>query len=207
MTRKNHDQMYVISSDSPLLADDETYLEHYGVKGMKWGVRKAVRKVRKNERLRQKAQKYDTKADMDEHLHPKRRFGNSNGKLGDDILDYGQQRNAIKMREKANAIERKNNRTRDGETIVKANARRAKANVEASKLRYKSAKIEADLKVISKYRVKAAKARMFIAQNEEYIENMRRKSFEYKMRKNRLLGQQFLQEIDDAIANRKIRNR
>lgn len=199
--------MYVVSSDSPLLADDETYLEHYGVKGMKWGVRKAVRKVRKNERLRQKAKKYDTKADMDEHLHPKRRFGDSNGKLGDDILDYGQQRKAIKMREKANAIERKNNRTRDGETIVKANARRAKANVEASKLRYKSAKIEADLKVISKYRVKAAKARMFVAQNEEYIENMRRKSFEYKMRKNRLLGQQFLQEIDDAIANRKIRNR
>lgn len=199
--------MYVISSDSPLLADDETYLEHYGVKGMKWGVRKAVRKVRKNERLQQKAKKYDTKADMDEHLHPKRRFGDSNGKLGDDILDYGQQRNAIKMREKANAIERKNNRTRDGETIVKANARRAKANVEASKLRYKSAKIEADLKVISKYRVKAAKARMFVAQNEQYIENMRRKSFEYKMRKNRLLGQQFLQEIDDAIANRKIRNR
>lgn len=199
--------MYVISSDSPLLADDETYLEHYGVKGMKWGVRKAVRKVRKNERLQQKAKKYDTKADMDEHLHPKRRFGNSNGKLGDDILDYGQQRKAIKMREKANAIERKNNRTRDGETIVKANARRAKANAEASKLRYKSAKIEADLKVISKYRVKAAKARMFVAQNEQYIENMRRKSFEYKMRKNRLLGQQFLQEIDDAIANRKIRNR
>lgn len=197
--------MYVISSDSPLLVDDETYLEHYGVKGMKWGVRKAVRKVRKNERLRQKAKKYDAKADMDEHLHPKRRFGDSNGKLGDDILDYGQQRNAIKMREKANAIERKNNRTRDGETIVKANARRAKANVEASKLRYKSAKIEADLKVISKYRVKAAKARMFVAQNEEYIENMRRKSFEYKMRKNRLLGQQFLQEIDDAIANRKVR--
>lgn len=30
--------MYVISSDSPLLSDDETYLEHYGVKGMKWGV-------------------------------------------------------------------------------------------------------------------------------------------------------------------------
>ena len=199
--------MYVISSNSPLLADDETYLEHYGVKGMKWGVRKAVRKVRKNERLQQKAKKYDTKADMDEHLHPKRRFGDSNGKLGADILDYGQQRKAIKMREKANAIERKNNRTRDGETIVKANARRAKANVEASKLRYKSAKIEADLKVISKYRVKAAKARMFVAQNEEYIENMRRKSFEYKMRKNRLLGQQFLQEIDDAIANRKIRNR
>ncbi len=199
--------MYVISSDSPLLADEETYLEHYGVKGMKWGVRKAVRKVRKNERLRQKAKKYDTKADMDEHLHPKRRFGDSNGKLGDDILDYGQQRNAIKMREKANAIERKNNRTRDGETIVKANARRAKANVEASKLRYKSAKIEADLKVISKYRVKAARARLFIAQNDQFIENMRRKSFEYKMRKNRLLGQQFLQEIDDAIANRKIRNR
>lgn len=197
--------MYVISSDSPLLVDDETYLAHYGIKGQKWGVRKAVRKVRKNERLRQKAQKYDTKADMDEHLHPKRRFGDSNGKLGDDILDYGQQRNAIKMRKKADAIERKNNRTRDGETIVKANARRAKANVEANKLRYKSAKIEADLKVISKYRVKAAQTRLFIAKNEQYIEKMRRKSFEYKMRQNRLLGEQFLKEIDDAIANRKVR--
>ena len=197
--------MYVISSDSPLLADDETYLEHYGVKGMKWGVRKAVRKVRKNERLRQKAKKYDTKADMDEHLHPKRRFGDSNGKLGDDILDYGQQRNAIKMRKKADTIERKNNRTRDGETIVKANARRAKANVEASKLRYKSAKIEADLKVISKYRVKAAQTRLFIAKNEQYIEKMRKKSWEFKMRQNRLLGEQFLKQIDDAIANRKVR--
>lgn len=197
--------MYVISSDSPLLADDETYLEHYGVKGMKWGVRKAVRKVRKNERLRQKAKKYDTKADMDEHLHPKRRFGDSNGKLGNDILDYGQQRNAIKMRKKADAIERKNDRMRDGETIVKANARRAKANVEASKLRYKSAKIEADLKVISKYRVKAAQTRSFIAKNEQYIEKMRKKSWEFKMRQNRLLGEQFLKQIDDAIANRKVR--
>lgn len=39
--------MYVISSDSPLLADDETYLEHYGVKGMKWGVVRTPEQLRR----------------------------------------------------------------------------------------------------------------------------------------------------------------
>lgn len=194
--------MYVISSDSPLLADDETYLEHYGVKGMKWGVRKAVRKVRKNERLRQKAQKYDTKADWDEHLHSKKYSAPK-----EDIFVLGDQRHAIQMRKKADSIERKNDRMRDGETVIKANARRAAANVKASKLRYQSTKIEADLKLVSGYRKKAARARLFIAQNDQFIENMRRKSWEFKMRENRVLGEQFLKEIDDAIANRKVRRR
>lgn len=39
--------MYVISSDSPLLADDETYLEHYGIKGMKWGVVRTPEQLRR----------------------------------------------------------------------------------------------------------------------------------------------------------------
>lgn len=39
--------MYVISSDSPLLVDDETYLAHYGIKGQKWGIRRTPEQLRR----------------------------------------------------------------------------------------------------------------------------------------------------------------
>ena len=39
--------MYVVSSDSPLLADDETYLAHYGIKGQKWGIRRTPEQLRR----------------------------------------------------------------------------------------------------------------------------------------------------------------
>lgn len=39
--------MYVISSDSPLLADDETYLAHYGIKGQKWGIVRTPEQLRR----------------------------------------------------------------------------------------------------------------------------------------------------------------
>ena len=37
-------------------------LQHYGVLGMKWGVRKAARKSEANKRLREKALQYDKKS-------------------------------------------------------------------------------------------------------------------------------------------------
>ena len=39
--------MYVVSSDSPLLADDETYLAHYGIKGQKWGIVRTPEQLRR----------------------------------------------------------------------------------------------------------------------------------------------------------------
>lgn len=41
---------------------NELELYHYGVKGMKWGVYKAQRKSAANERLKEKALKYDSKS-------------------------------------------------------------------------------------------------------------------------------------------------
>lgn len=36
---------------------DNDYLQHYGVKGMKWGVRRAIRKTSQNERYKQELSK------------------------------------------------------------------------------------------------------------------------------------------------------
>ena len=46
----------------------EEELYHYGVLGMKWGVRRAASKISKNSRLERKALKLDVKA---EKLHGK----------------------------------------------------------------------------------------------------------------------------------------
>lgn len=49
----------ILSDDSPLLLDDSNYLEHYGVKGMKWGVRRAEKKAERNRRYEKQFDKYD----------------------------------------------------------------------------------------------------------------------------------------------------
>lgn len=37
----------IITDDSPLLLDDSDYLEHYGIKGMKWGVRRTIEQLQR----------------------------------------------------------------------------------------------------------------------------------------------------------------
>ena len=158
---------------------DNNELYHYGVVGMKWGVRKAVSKMDKMDKLERKAVKYDKKSAKlsrkSEKVHAKRDLGRSNRKAV----------KAAKYSIKASKYEKKALNS-DSES------ERLKYEKKSSKMNYKSAKNKIDGNRLSKsvgygrmamwYSVrsdkvakKAAKARMKIANNKYYVDKINRK--------------------------------
>lgn len=153
-------------------------LYHYGVPGMKWGVRKATRLSSRNERLARKALDYDKKSaalrKKSEKIHAKRDLETSNRAAI----------KAAKYRKKAAIIVKK---SLNGSDSAKLAAER-----KASKLEYKAAKKELKGNRMSKttgygakamkYSVKsdkvaakAAKARAKLASNKAYIDVMNKR--------------------------------
>ena len=154
--------------------DNELY--HYGVIGMKWGVRRARRKEAANERLRKKALDYDIKSSKltkkSEKIHAEKDLGFANR--------YAKQ--AAKFNVKAGKLEKRALKSQNGlkESVL---------TKRAEKLKYKSAKRTIAANAISKTQgygfkamkysiksdkvaAKAAKARMKIANNEHFINKM-----------------------------------
>lgn len=151
-------------------------LYHYGVVGMKWGVRRARRKEAANERLRKKALDYDIKSKKltkkSEKIHAEKDLERSN--------TYAKK--AAKLNVKAGKLEKRALKTQNGlkESVL---------TKRAEKLKYKAAKRTIKANQVSKtegygmkamkYSVKsdkvaakAAKARMKIANNQHYVDKM-----------------------------------
>ena len=159
--------------------DPNEELQHYGVVGMKWGVRRASYKSRANSKLSVKALNYDKKAAnlmrKSEKIHANEDLERSN-------------RIAIKANRynaKAATLSKKAAKTDDG--IKKLALERKSEN-----LKYKAAKYKVKANQISKssgygYKamrysiksdkvaMKAAKARKAIANNKSYMAMMDRK--------------------------------
>lgn len=158
---------------------NENELYHYGVVGMRWGVRKAQRKIRANERLQKKALSYDRKSALmtkrSEKAHAEIDLGESNRRAI----------KAAKYDKKAAAVSKKAIKT-------ESDFRRTRLEKKSENLKYKAAKARIKSNRISKstgygskamkYSVKsdkaaakAAKARREIAKNQHYETMMKRK--------------------------------
>lgn len=169
---------YVITKDGKLLEiDDELY--HYGVLGMKWGVRKAAYKSAANERLARKAYAYDKKSAVLNKKAEKRHA------IEDLERSNTAANKAAKYRKKAAAISKKALKTeserkrlsmeRKAENLkYKAAKKQTKANRLSKTIGYSAKAMEYSIKS-DKVAVKAARARAEIASNKAYIASMNRK--------------------------------
>lgn len=159
-------------------SEDELY--HYGVLGMKWGVRRAASKAAKNERLTKKALNYDIKSakanKKSERIHAEQDLGQANRAA----------KKAAKLKVKSAKLHKK--ATKEGNAYVKSRLekRAAKKEFKSATYRMKANKLSKMTGYGSsamKYSVKsdklarkAAKARLKIAENQRYIEKMNQKA-------------------------------
>lgn len=160
----------------------QTELQHYGVIGMKWGVRRAERKAYINERLTKKAIKYDLKSDRanrkSERIHAKQDLGRSNRAA---IKAANYRIKADKLRKKAFKEQSDIKKTMIEKKAYKIDYKGAKQQIKANKLSkttgygVKAMKYSIKSDVLAR---KAAKARMKIASNKAFIARMNEKASE-----------------------------
>lgn len=154
-------------------------LYHYGVVGMKWGVRRVKRKLEKNTRLRKKSLEYDAKSaelrKRSEKIHAKDDIGAANRKA---VKAAKYEKKAAVLRVKAQSTESEFKKVKLERKAAVKSYKASKNRIEGNRLSRTASYSKDALRVAvksDKVKAKADKARMRIAKNNAYVSALNRK--------------------------------
>ena len=154
-------------------------LYHYGVLGMKWGVRRAAYKKQRNDRLTSKALTYDKKAanltKKAEKQHAKIDLERANKKA---IKAAKFDKKAATLAKKADKASNEFNQSRLERKSEQMKYKAAKARLDGNRISKSSGYGVKAMKLSvksDKFAKKAANARRKVANNKHYINKMNRK--------------------------------
>lgn len=178
-------------------------LKHYGVLGMKWGHRKALRKAAANDRLIKKAYKYDKREAVltkkSEKMHAKYDLETKN-KAATKAARYAKKSAVLNTR--ALKAETESERVRLENKAAKMDYKSSKAKLKANRLSkttgYGVKAMKYSIKS-DKVAIKSAKARAKIASNKAYIDSMNRKMSSLSKDELRKVEQPLSQMIAERI--------
>jgi hypothetical protein len=161
-----------------VIGGDEELL-HYGVPGMKWGVRKASYKLNANKRLKKKALELDAKSaklyKKSEKAHASYDLERSN-KAATKAANYAKK--SVKAQKKANKETNGLAKTMYERKAAKMTYKSEKAKLDANRLSRSTGYGGKAMKLAvksDKAAIKAAKVRMKLAKNEAYVAKMKQR--------------------------------
>lgn len=194
------EEMLLPDGSYPIESED---FAHYGVLGMRWGVRKAEKLRRKEVKLERKQQKFERRAARHtvkaEKRHNKFDLAGANRK---GVRAARKERRAATYDRKARRLERAGKL----EKAAKKKEIAEKKRYKAASLRTKADRIsrttgygklaELSARKVDWYKKKAAKQKYKMAHNERYIETVAKKVNKFS-KKDKKRGQEFVNRMLD----------